>query len=154
MLRSVSWNLVYCSVTEQFTNIASQFISSSLLLRSLIFSSFSPLVVIFWGGLVKIVGSLIFSRHGRWSLMSFTTMLDSYSDWNVLPMIILSRSVAVFLVILVGLVMVGSNWCSRLSSMNSFVGLCLAGFIKSRLWSNPIINLACCFGVNFFRSLV
>ena len=41
--------------------------------------------------------------------MSLTTMLDSYSDWNVLAIIILSRSVAVVLVILVGLVMVGSN---------------------------------------------
>ena len=48
-------------------------------------------------------------RHGKWSLMSDINMHASKSDWNFLPIMMLSIRVAEVLVTLVGLVMVGSN---------------------------------------------
>ena len=66
----------------------------------------------------------------------------------------LSIKVAVFLVILVGLVIVGINSFSRFISMNSFVGWCLSLLMKSKLWSIPTINLLLSSILNFFSHLL
>ena len=50
----------------------------------------------------------------------------------------LSISVAVFLVIQVGLVIVGTRPSDRLAEMNLSVGACFVDFNRSKLWSRPI----------------
>ena len=53
--------------------------------------------------------------------MSLMPILASYS-WNCLPTMMLSIRVALLLVILVGLVIVGSRFLSKFIYMNSLVG--------------------------------
>ena len=86
-----------------------QFTSLSLLLMVFILCSLSPLVVTLVGDFSNNESFLTVVKHGRWSLMSDTSMHASKSDWKSLPIMMLSMRVAVDLVTLVGLVMVGSS---------------------------------------------
>ena len=70
--------------------------------------------------------------------MSSTRIPHSKFSSQVWLINILSISVAVLLVIQVGLVIVGTRPSDRLVERNLSVGACFVDFNRSRLWSSPI----------------
>ena len=64
----------------------------------------------------------------------------SNSGWRFLLSNMLSIKVALVLLILVGLVIVGNKFRSKMHSRNSRVLGCLDCLSKSKLWSSPIMH--------------
>ena len=87
--------------------------------------------------------------------MSLSINADLKSLCNLFDTNMLSIKVAVFFVILVGLVIVGRISCSNRQSRNFWVSLCSELYRRSTLWSIPqIISFFSCFTlwVNSFKS--
>ena len=88
------------------------------------FFSVNGLDVIVLLSLVLFIWLCIVIIQGKWSLMSFSMMLDSVGVCSLVLRNTLSIRVALFVVILVGFDIVGSRFFFRLVSKNSFVCEC------------------------------
>ena len=119
--------------------ISHQLIFFKLFLRAFIFLVHVSLAVICTGTRLLSLRFFIDTILGRWSLISFTSMPLLYFSSHDWLMKILSISLAVLFVMLVGRVIVGTRFSDKLAFKKFSVETWLLDFNKSMLWSEPII---------------
>ena len=108
--------------------ISDQSIWFRLSLSALMFLVLVSLDVIWIGSFLLVLRPFIDTMLGKWSLMLSTRIPHSKFSSQVWLINMLSISVAVLLVIRVGLVIVGTRPSDRLAKMNLSVGACFVDF--------------------------